>query len=72
MDIRRETCIIIQKDGEYLVGTICFSKELRWSNSKYDAWRTRDREAAERVAVLVGGIMVLFNPIVGQEKVLGT
>ena len=70
MDIRRETCIIIRKDGEYLVGTICYSRELRWSRDYYDAWRTRDREAAERVARVVGGEMVLFNPIVNQKKVI--
>lgn len=72
MDIRRETCIIIRKDWEYLVGTICYSKDLRWSNSHYDAWRTRDREAAERIARAVGGEMVLFNPIVNKTKVIGT
>ena len=71
MDIRRETCIIIRKDGEYLVGTILFSTDLRWSWSPYDAWRTRRKEDAERVAGKVGGEMVLFNPIVRQMKVIG-
>ena len=37
MDIRRETCIIIRKDGEYLVGTVCYSTELRWSIYAHDA-----------------------------------
>ena len=31
-DIRRQTCIIIRKNGEYLVGRILGSKDLRWSN----------------------------------------
>ena len=70
MDIRRETCIIIRKDGEYLVGTICFSKDLRWNWSAYDAWRTRRKEDAERVAGKVGGEMVLFNPIVNKKRVI--
>lgn len=70
MDIRQATCIIIRKDGEYLVGTICYSKELRWSRSPYDAWRTRRKEDAERVARKVGGEMVLFNPIVRQMKAI--
>ena len=70
MDIRRETCIIIRKDGEYLVGTILYSTDLRWSRSPYDAWRTRRKEDAERVAGKVGGEMVLFNPIVKQMKVM--
>ena len=64
--LRRETCIIIRKDGEYLVGTILYSRDLRWSYSAFDAWRTRDREAARRVARVVGGALVLFNPIIGK------
>ena len=70
MDIRRETCIIIRKDGEYLVGTILGSTDLRWSQSPYDAWKTRRKEDAERVAGKVGGEMVLFNPIVRQMRVM--
>ena len=70
MDIRRETCIIIRKDGEYLVGTILYSTDLRWSWSAYDAWRTRRKEGAERVAGKVGGEMVLFNPIANQKRVI--
>ena len=64
--LRRETCIIIRKNGEYLVGTILYSRDLRWSYSAFDAWRTRDREAARRVARVVGGVLVLFNPIIGK------
>lgn len=69
-NIRRETCIIIRKDGEYLVGTILYSTDLRWSGSPYDAWRTRRKEDAERVARKVGGVMVLFNPIAKQMKLM--
>ena len=43
MDIRGETALIIRKDGEFLVGRIIFSNELRWSRSPWDAWRTRIR-----------------------------
>ena len=68
MDIRRATCIIIRKDGEYLVGTILYSTDLRWSQSPYDAWKTRRKEDAERVAGKVGGEMVLFNPIVNRMR----
>ena len=70
MDIRTKTCIIIRKDGEYLVGTILYSTDLRWSGSPYDAWRTRRKEDAKRVARKVDGEMVLFNPIVKQMKVM--
>ena len=72
MDIRSKTCIVIRKNGEYLVGYIVFTEELRWSESPYDAWKTRNIEKARRVARRTGGIMVLFNPIVNQTKVMGT
>ena len=68
MDIRRETCLIVKKDNRYLVGRIIFSQQLRWSRDRYDAFRTRDKEAARRIARAVGGRMVLFNPVVGQER----
>lgn len=68
MDVREKTVLIIRREGLYLVGTICFSTELRWSISKYDAWTTRRREDAERVAGAVGGTVMLFNPIVNQIR----
>ena len=70
-DIRKKTCLIIRKNSEYLVGRILGSADLRWSRHIYEAWRTRDREEAERIARRTGGVLVLFNPIVGQKKVLG-
>ena len=70
-DIRKKTCIVIRKNGEYLVGYIVFTDELRWSDSPYDAWKTRNKEKAAEVARKVGGVMVLFNPIVNQRKVMG-
>lgn len=71
-DIRKQTCIVIRKNGEYLGGRIMWSDDLRWYDSPYLAWRTRDIEEARRVARRTGGIMVLFNPIVNQMKVMGT
>ena len=70
MDIRLLTCVIIRKDGKYLVGTIMGTRELRWSDSAYDAWRTRSLEQAERAVKITGGTMMLFNPAVGQLRVL--
>ena len=70
-DIRKKTCILIKKNGDYLVGKILWSNDLRWSNNRYDAWSTRVKETAEEVARKTGGIMVLFNPVVGQEKIIG-
>ena len=70
-DIRKETCVIIRKNGKYLVGTVLGSRNmLRWTDDPYSAWRTRDRKSAERVAKAVGGITMLFNPIVKQLRVL--
>lgn len=69
-DIRKKTCIVIRKNGEYLVGYIVFTDELRWSGSPYDAWKTRNKEKAAEVARKTGGIMVLFNPIVNQTRVM--
>lgn len=64
-DIREHTAIIIEKDGAYLIG---FSHFLRWGSSYFDAWRTRDIEAAEMVAKKVDGRMFLFNPIIGEIR----
>lgn len=72
MDIRLYTCLVIRKHGRYLVGRILGSSDLRWSDSIYDAYRTRDREKAEALARKVGGVMVLFNPVAGQKKTIGT
>lgn len=69
-DIRKKTCLIIRKNDEYLVGTILYGNDLRWSGSPYDAWRTRDREKAEEYARRTGGIVMLFNPIVNQMRIL--
>lgn len=69
-DIRRKTCLIIRKNGEYLVGRILYSEQLRWSASPWDAAATRDRETAEEAARRTGGIVMLFNPVAGQLRVL--
>ena len=68
MDIRRQTGLIIRKGTEYLVGTILYSTDLRWSRSPWDAWITRRKDAAERVAGKVGGEIMLFNPVAGQIR----
>lgn len=67
-DMRRQTSLIVRRGSEYLVGYS--GVFLRWSSSTYDAWRTRDKRAAQRVADKVGGLLVLFNPITGQTREL--
>lgn len=68
MDIRKLTCLVIRKDGKYLVGAILGTRELRWSDSCYDAWRTREMEKARKAARITGGTMMLFNPAAGQLR----
>ena len=69
-DIRKKTCLIIRKNGEYLVGRVLWRTDLRWSKSPYDAWWTRNREKAEEYARRTGGIVILWNPVVKQMRVL--
>ncbi len=66
--IRKATCLIIERDGEFLVAVSELG--LRWSISPYDAWSTRDKMTAFKVAWKVRGRLFLFNPIVGQLKEL--
>ena len=67
MDIRLLTCLIIRKDGQYLVGKNVFGR-LKWSNSMYEAWRTRTRANARSVQMKIGGEILLFNPAIGKTK----
>ena len=71
MDIREKTGIIIEKDGEYLVGVVVLNGQLRWSQSPWDAWITRRRDHAEMVAEKVNGTKDLFNPISGELRKYG-
>ena len=71
MDIRLSTVLIIKRGSQFLVGRIPYSLEYRWSNSPYDAWRTRERDSARTVARCVGGDLWLFNPVVGQLRETG-
>lgn len=64
-DIRRKTTLVVEKDGEYLMA---FNFFLRYALSPYDAWQTRDVEAARMVADRIKGNLMLFNPVVGQIR----
>ena len=68
-DIRTKTGLIIRRNGEYLVGIAMLDGCLRWSVSPFDAWFTRDAAKARKVALTVGGTVMLFNPVVRQLKV---
>ena len=69
MDIRKKTCLIVKKNGEYLAGRIIFSTDLRWSIYRHEDVRTRDIDKAKRIARITGGVLMLFNPITGDERV---
>ena len=68
MDIRMMTALIVRRGTQFLVSRIIGSTEFRWSDSPWEAWRTRDRDAAKRVAHAVGGDLMLFNPVAGQIR----
>lgn len=68
MDVRGQTYIIIERDGEFLVGCVFGTNVLRWSQSPWDAWRTRERDNASAVAGVVHGNRMLFNPVAGQLR----
>jgi hypothetical protein len=62
--------LIIKSGNLFLVGWNHFYHCFNWSTSYYDAWRTRDIEAAKRVVSKTGGKLFLFNPVVSQIKEL--
>ena len=68
MDIRLKTTLIIKRDGMYLQGYILYSDEFRWSDSPWDAWKTRIRANAKSAQMKAGGTIMLWNPIVGQLR----
>lgn len=70
VDIREYTRVIVLKNRQYLVGRDMICRDLKWSPSPWEAWWTRDMDDARRLADRVGGVPVLFNPIVGETKEL--
>ena len=71
MDIRTKTCIIIRKNRLFLQGKECYTNKPKWTQYRHQAWKTRDKEKAAEIARKVGGVMVLFNPVADQMKVIG-
>ena len=58
---------IIQKGKEYLVGMPYDDTAfMRYSNSTYDAYRTKSFNTAIRVARMIGGKVVVFNRLTGE------
>ena len=69
MDIRLRTCCIIERDGHFF-RALGIDYLPCWSDSPWDAWRTRDLDAAHRVAWQFGCRVWLFNPVAGQLAVM--
>ena len=69
-DIRTKTCLVIEKNGEYLSGYGTFMGTVTWDRHLSNAWTTRDKDEALRVAEKYGGSLVLFNPIIWRTKKL--
>ena len=70
VDIRRYTRVIIHKNGEFLQCRSAVFGGLVWCNSPYQAWWTKDAEAAREVARVTGGTTMLFNPVIGRTAVM--
>lgn len=68
MNIRLKTCLVVRRGKKYLRGRSMVTGELLWSDSPYDAWQTREKPDAERVAGRIGGELWLFNPVIGKTK----
>ena len=68
VDIRVYTVIIIEKDNKFLVGKEMLSNSLKWSDSPYDAWKTRKKDKACIVSEKVKGNRYLFNPVARQAR----
>lgn len=66
MDIRLLTRCVVKKDGKFLQCVSIFRGEILWSDSPWDAWQTRQKDDAYKVAWKVGGSVHLFNPGVGK------
>ena len=72
--LQLKTRMIIRTEEGYLVRVMRIgSEEIDpvWSHSPYDAWSTRDRRIARMIARKLSGVIVMFNPIVGQIREMG-
>lgn len=70
MDIRLLTVCVVKKETEFLQGRILETDALKWSVSPYDTWGTRNLGHACRIANIVHGSVVLFNPAIGKTAPL--
>lgn len=69
-DIRLKTCIVIERDGQYLSRIEMLTNRVVWDPHVYSAYRTRSRKKAKRAIEKYGGRLMLFNPVVGRVRAL--
>ena len=67
-DIRMMTCLVIEKDGEFLTKMGTMFGGIGWDVHLSNAWKTRNKKKAMRKASEYGGTLMLFNPIVWRLK----
>ena len=68
MDIRKETVLIVRKDGQFIQTESAVIGGTLWTASVYDALRTRKVEKALQSAQRVSGQLWLFNPVTGKLR----
>ena len=67
-ELRKQTCLVIEKDGKYLAGYGQVIRMIHWDDHLTNAWKTRDTKEAMDAADKYGGRLMLFNPIVWQIR----
>jgi len=67
-ELKKQTCLVVMKNRCYLSRTLLSTGTVLWSNSLYEAWRTRSRKEAEMEAKRYGGTVMLFNPVIGKVR----
>ena len=67
MTVNDAWVLIIRMGNKYLVGLpYTDTLMIRWSSSPYDAYPMHRKRIAKKVAEMVGGEVVCFNPILGE------
>lgn len=66
--LKKATCLVIQKDGEYLSRIGKLVNLTVWDVHLSNAWTTRNKEKAMRKADELGGTLMLFNPIIWRVE----
>lgn len=67
-EMKKHTYLVIEKDGEYLTGYGTFMGIVGWDKHLSNAWKTRDKDEALRVAEKYGGTLKLFNTVLWRTQ----